>query len=522
MKNKKYLVFLVIFIIIALIPTLFKGIFIGHDITFHLSRIEGITDGLKNGTFPVLIYPGYLNNYGYASGIFYPDFFLYLPAILHLLNLTTIASYKILLVLITIAIPFSMYFCINKITKSEKSALITSIIYLMSSYRITDMWVRAALGETITFIFWPFLILGLYEIIYGEEKNWKYLTIGLVGIVLSHLISILFALIVIFIFCLINIKKIFSNKARLLNLIKSGIFSILITSFFIFPLLEMMKSDSFNYSNYTNGELIETRTVSPLLNIIEIPSSQEPWIPQGIGIIFIYLFIKYAFKKTNNFSFKIFCLIFGFVLLIATTNLFPWEIFGKILGIIQFPWRLYLPITILFLFGFSENVKAEKIPVIILFTLFTFSIGTYYTYRYDTTTNEYKYNIMAGEYIPKNVDINKYYERGEIITSNNNVESTFTRKGTILNINYKNSDDNTYLELPLLYYKGYKASDNSKIEKGSNGMVRVYINKGKNNIKIKYELTLIRKISYVLSILSTILFIIINIKNFSSKKKLNQ
>ena len=53
-------------------------------------------------------------------------------------------------------------------------------------------------------------------------------------------------------------------------------------------------------------------------------------------------------------------------------------------------------------------------------------------------------------------------------------------------------------------------------------MVRVYINKGKNNIKIKYELTLIRKISYVLSILSTILFIIINIKNFSSKKKLNQ
>lgn len=516
MKNKKYLALLIIFIILALCPLLFKGIFLGHDITFHLSRIEGITEGIKNGTFPVLIYPGYLNNYGYASGIFYPDFFLYLPAILHLTGLSTILSYKILLCILTILIPLSMYFCTKKITKSEKSALISAIIYLMSSYRITDMWVRAALGETITFIFWPLIILGLYEIIYEDEKQWKYLTIGLMGIVLSHLISIVFAVVTILIFSLINFKKILSNKSRLINLIKSGVFSILITSFFTFPLLEMMKSDTFNYSNYTSGDLVEERAVSPLLNIIEIPSSSDPWIPQGIGIIFIYLFIRYTFKRVQNSSFKTLCLIFGFILLIATTNLFPWEIFGKILGIIQFPWRLYLPVTILFIFGFAQNLETEKIPVIILFSLFTFSIGSYYTYRYDTTDKEYKYNIMAGEYIPSNVNTIEFYERGEKITSNNPIETSFTRKGTTLDIKYINEKNDTYLELPLLYYKGYKTSDNSKIEKGTNGMVRLYAQNGTNEVKVSYELTTIRKISYIISIISLLAFMII--KNEKIKK----
>ena len=523
MKNKKYIILLIIFIVLAFCPLFFKGIFIGHDISFHLSRIEGLTEGLKNGTFPVLIYPGYLNNYGYASGIFYPDFFLYFPAFLHLLGISTILSYKISLGIITILITLSMYFCIKKITHSQKSATLVTILYLMSSYRITDMWVRAAFGETMTIIFWPFVILGLYEIIYNNENNWKYLTIGLTGIVLSHLISILFAALTVIVFSLINIKRITANKSRLKNLIKAGIFSILITSFFTFPLIEIMQSDTFNYSTYSNGDLVTSRAVEPLYTILEIPSHKEPWIPQGIGIVFIYLFFKYSTKKQANNSFKTLCLLFGLTLLLASTTLFPWEILGKIIGIIQFPWRLYLPVTILFLFGFSENLEHSKNITIVFFALFTFLIGTYYTYRYDTTTKEYKYNIMAGEYIPVNIDTNEYYQRGEKITSNNNIEVEYTRKGTSFEINYKNNqNDNTYLELPLLYYKGYTANNNLKVEKGSNGMVRVYINNEFGNIKVKYDLTTVRKISYIISSSTLILFVALNIKKFSSKKQENQ
>ena len=123
---------------------------------------------------------------------------------------------------------------------------------------------------------------------------------------------------------------------------------------------------------------------------------------------------------------------------------------------------------------------------------------------------------MAGEYIPSNVNTIEFYERGEKITSNNPIETSFTRKGTTLDIKYINEKNDTYLELPLLYYKGYKASDNSKIEKGTNGMVRLYAQNGTNEVKVSYELTTIRKISYIISIISLLAFMII--KNEKIKK----
>ena len=52
----------------------------GHDFSYHLLRIENIKDGLLNGQLPVRIGPLFLNHRGYASSLFYPELFLYFPA----------------------------------------------------------------------------------------------------------------------------------------------------------------------------------------------------------------------------------------------------------------------------------------------------------------------------------------------------------------------------------------------------------------------------------------------------------
>ena len=65
----------------------------GADMTFHLLRIEGIKDGLLSGQFPVRIHPNWLQGHGYASGIFYCDLFLYLPAFLRIMGLTVQTAY---------------------------------------------------------------------------------------------------------------------------------------------------------------------------------------------------------------------------------------------------------------------------------------------------------------------------------------------------------------------------------------------------------------------------------------------
>lgn len=63
-------------------PLLWGGVFDGHDMLFHLNRIEGIASGLRCGQFPVRIHASTLLGYGYAASEFYPELFLYIPAIL--------------------------------------------------------------------------------------------------------------------------------------------------------------------------------------------------------------------------------------------------------------------------------------------------------------------------------------------------------------------------------------------------------------------------------------------------------
>ena len=520
--------FLVIFVIISMIPILIPGIFWGHDIHFHLARINGIVEGLKDGVFPVLIYPGYFSGYGYGNGIFYPDVFLYIPAILNLIGLSTIFSYKILLVFINIGIILSMYFCIKKITKSNYSATIISVLYLMSSYRMTDMWIRAALGETLTFVFFPFVILGLYEIFYGDENNWKYYTIGLVGIALSHIISVVFCMALTIIFFIINLKKVFAEKNRLKYLLVSGFLAVGISLFFTLPLLEAMLSDTFNYTTYQIKDPIASHAVNPLLSFLEVPTGIVPWVPQGIGIVFIYLlfkFFKTKISEEKEQKFKTLCLVLGLILLFMSTSLFPWKILGQAFGIIQFPWRLYIIITLLFLFGFSVAInysvknKKEKIHfalILSLFMGFTFSVSFAYLLRFGSIKDYSHYSVISAEYVPVGVDYKQFKDRGETITSNNDLEITFIKQGTNIKISYDtNKKNDTYLELPLLYYKGYVAKENKenlKIEKGTNGLVRIYLKNKTGNINVYYEITKIRKIGIVLSIASIALFMLLCIR----------
>ena len=60
----------------------------GADWSFHLSRIEGIANGLREGQFPVRVYSMAKDGYGYAPSLFYGELLLYFPAVLRLLGMS--------------------------------------------------------------------------------------------------------------------------------------------------------------------------------------------------------------------------------------------------------------------------------------------------------------------------------------------------------------------------------------------------------------------------------------------------
>ena len=113
MKNIKYAVCYLVIILMASIPLFNNYLIRGHDIYFHLMRIEGLAQGLGAGEFPVRIQPAWYDGYGYAVSVFYSDLFLYPAALLRLLGISLQDAYKVYVVLCNVATTLISGYCGN-------------------------------------------------------------------------------------------------------------------------------------------------------------------------------------------------------------------------------------------------------------------------------------------------------------------------------------------------------------------------------------------------------------------------
>lgn len=529
--NKKTSLLLIGSLFISCILLFFNNPFYGHDIGFHLSRIQSISDSLKNNVFPAIIYPNYFSGYGYANGIFYPDLFLYIPGIMVYLGIECKTAYNVFLLIINIATLVSMYYCSYSICKNTTISSLVSCIYLLSSYRITDLYTRSALGETLSFIFVPFVLLGIYEILYNNYKNGHYLIIGLFGVLSSHIISIVFCVVLIALVYCLRLFRLFSNKKEFLNrskyLILCCFASVLLCAYFIFPFIESLSSDKFFFQTApaTGGC---DRTIPLLRSIIELPISyRTTYYPLGIGLSFvviIYLFIRH--KKSNN-SFYIDMFVLGLLFWLMTTDLFPWRFLEGFAKIIQFPWRFMILATACLLFSslevLSSLMKTNKKRVIfvslvcsIAYSVLCSAIDIYIIYDFKLYNDDIHYSVGGAEYLPEGVDVKQLYDRGLIVTSNNSIKYDFYKTGTSIELTYSNNNyDDTYLELPLIYYKGYKAFENNTridVQKGNNGVIRLNLHNQDAKIKLYYGFTVIRIIGYLTTLLILIFLVLYRLK----------
>lgn len=513
LKKKNKIIIIFLFSIISSIPLFFnKNLLMSDDILFHISRIHGVFDNIKIGKI-IPVYYNYLNNFGYANGLFYPDLFLYVPALLIKLGLNINISTKIFIYLINLSSLISMYICVKTITKNEKRSLLAIFLYSMSFYKVVCIFQRGALGEALGFIFIPLIILGLYEIFYDDEKKGFFLVIGLFGLISSHLITSYILVLMIIIFTIINIKKL-KEKQRTKSLIFNITFSILITSYFWLPLIEQLLSQEFNLESNIN---IYSNITPLYLLITDIPITLKEWFPAGIGIIY-YLFIILNYKKLKQDKF-IKTLITIVIILLALTSLeILWKIpiIYKTLKIIQFPWRTYTLLTSVAIIIFSikceknKYLKISKKYIVIVYLLNCFIL--FFNNPIKEQINNY--NIMLGEYLPKEV-----VKNNSINNYNNKLKYHF--ENNILKIEIKKEQN---IELPLIYYKGYKACGKENcydIHKTENGLIGINNLEKKDIITVYYQGTKIYKISKYTSIIGIITYIFINMEKKYLLKKNN-
>ena len=123
---------LVALVAVACLPLGLDYITYGHDLSAHLTRIEGLKAGLLAGQFPVRLDPEIVNGKGYPFSLMYADLLLYPAAILRVFGFSLQTVYKLYVAGITLATALITRYVLRRIFNNEMVALAGNALYLLA------------------------------------------------------------------------------------------------------------------------------------------------------------------------------------------------------------------------------------------------------------------------------------------------------------------------------------------------------------------------------------------------------
>lgn len=529
-RKSHFWLFLFVLLVLSLLMMYFYNpLHPGQDFFFHYRRVQALMDGLK--TSPYLIYLDYgaMDGYGYFSKAFYPDFVLIPFALIG--NLTNIEfAYQFMIFTMTVLCGIFTYIAVNKVYKNRFAASVSALLYTFAVYRLLDIYHRAAIGESLTFTFLPIVFLGLYYIIKGDCRKWYILVIGFSLMIFTHLISSVLMFVVTIIILLIYCKSLINEPKRFYYLLLSGGATLLIVSYYLFPMIEQMTSNTFYYES--RDLMSKTQDAALKVNWIVwgfftgIIHPKQIFIP-GTGLLLtcvlgLRLFVYGKSKKLKSADVLV---VLGLVFIFASSSLFPWSVFPfNKLNFIQLPWRLFEFSTFFFAvaggYYLSQAIKSKKRLFVAFGAIVTVTIlvmandGKLYQ---DVRSNrpitqvaalENDYHLGGFEYVPDKVPSPEFVaQRGDSITKKHEDIRIFNlakdRGITVFDVT---ANDTETLELPLIYYKGYKAVFNDKeipVSESENGLVQISVDKS-GLAEVYYAGTFTQKAGYYITVISII------------------
>ena len=545
-KEKEIINYILIIIasIIISIPLANKNLNIYRDDGVqHICRIIGTEQTLADKQFLPMIMSNLCNNFGYSWNIFYSPLTAYMSVVFRIFNFSYVNCLKLCMFVIVLLSGITMYKFALRITKNKKLATLASIIYILAPYRITDMYTRTALAELASFIFIPIVFEGLYIIVNEEKKSYK-LALGAAGLILTHQVIAMYTAIICFVYLIVFFKKL-KSKTVLKNIGVNLLFCILMTSFYWVGLLQHYFSTS--YEVFVPGRMEREEVLifyKAKFSQLFITSSEQTMI-YAIGLLSViglvltpiaYKKIPEEYKKTYMFF-----LITGVILIGMTLSIFPFEKLPQALTMLQFTFRLFTFTSFFFAFVVATNfaILIKNFKTLDIVVLLTISILLLVPYKskldFNLKDNEERLingvritentgRVHAGmasmEYLPTKAFKNLKYianRKDEVIVLDNDeaVISDYTKQASNMNCKISNINKETTIELPYIYYLGYRVYANGQeitYTESDNGFIQINIAKD-SQIKVKYLGTNEMLISYAISIISFATIIVLNHKN---------
>lgn len=354
-----------------------------HDGGGHIIRMIEFDEALREGQFPVRIAKRINHGLGYPYFNFNYPFIYYLSTGLTVLGLSFVNAFKAILVISLIIGGVSMYFFTRHFF-DKTGALVSAIFYTIAPYRFLNMYVRGTVAEVFALGLLPLSFLSI-EFIVREKKSSSILFIVVTSLlILSHNITALLALPLVFLYFLFRIKGKKQKRKRVKKLLFGFIGALLLTTFFWLPavlenrltkLVELTEDyraffpspievlySPWGFGSYVQGEM--PGKMSPQIGLAHL------LVVLLAIVIFLVRFSKRKIAAQDGFF-----LVFIFLAMVTLFLMFPPSIFlwdhVYYLQLVQHPWRLvgYTILSASVAAGyFVGQLKGEKIK-------FTLAVG---------------------------------------------------------------------------------------------------------------------------------------------------
>ncbi len=472
----------------------------GQDLFYHTARLNAVYKGLAAGEFPVYLGSTQMGGYGTLSATMYPQLFLYPFAMLRFARVSLLLCYKLLIASLHIGSAFASFYAAKKICKSTTIAWWTCVLYTFSIYRLTNVYYRAALGESLAMVFLPLIIWGLYEVFWGNYKQWYLLVLGVSGVIQSHVSTItmclVFMLIELLVWLITSVKdKKMDMWKRMLAGIKAVLLTVLLNASFLVPFLFFSGE---NLQCFQLADRLSKRALyfSQMFSLFASASGSDYELggaigemPHTVGILLIFgsvLLVMVTLKgQEKNVATQIGkrCLVYGAVALLLCSWLFPWDmvqeigLLQKMASSLQFPWR-FLGLASIFLcfaaaIGLVYFVKCTDrqwmYAVFIVLTICStgyyfdseFFGGIQYGYKMHfegmgRTDAMYMYSV-GDEYKLLEDNYNNSNAYITVLDGSELEYEDYKRDGMHLWVTVKNPNEiGDYLLFPLYHYPGYE------------------------------------------------------------------
>jgi len=515
------------------------------DVRNHMMRIDGVMYGLLDGQLPVIIAPNFFNEFGELS-FMYPDITLYPAGILRLLNISMLSVYRSHMVVINIFSVLIMYYSLKSIDVSQKNALLLTGIYTFQPNRLYLMYrLGAGAASGTASMFMPLCIVGIYLLLNKKKKGIYMLSIGLSGMMQSHILTFLLACIFITIVCISFAGSLFREKAiRMRMLLKSAMFTILFNFGFLIIFIVYYRSD-WDKHGHLNWAVFTEWLISG--NNFFLESKNLYYFIVTVLMIILTIFSS----KENNIKCR-FAILLTFLvtfLYLMTTKIFPWDFIlsnspriNSIVNYFQQPRRFYslsepLLVMIPAFLPVSNikkiNSKLKFSLIVIFYAISVYAAGCeFYSYLmsgpliYDEISGDL-YSEVLFDYAPYGLTEESIRSDAGYLSDEESVESTYYKKlGTHIDYEYSAYKDDIYAVLPLSYYEGYKAYNEKglplKVEKTENGLIRVWIEEGKHSMHISFHVKRIFTMVFIISVvLDIVIFLYFVVNKTKIEKEVN-